>query len=276
MIKTFLRDGFLRKTIRDIDKNLPGMKMVIVDDGVESRDKIRLYSDLARRGHVCEWLPFDSGFGAKANKAIEHLSDRPYTLIGSDDFDFGRPGVADGIRKLISVLDHDPEVGSVAGRVNNNRYEGFLLRGPDWVKEVLLDPEKDPFRTTADGVKYYPVDLTVNYNLVQTKLLGPGRITWPEDSKIGGDHFGFYDQLRQMGMSAAWCPGVVIHEQQHDATGQNDRRYPQYRGRARKALPAFLRRHGLKWYQGFYGNIDRLPAEVQASRQGAGAQRAQA
>ncbi len=163
---------------------------------------------------------------------------------------------------MISVLDHDPEVGSVAGRVNGRPYEGFLIRGPDFVKEVLLDREKCDYRQTSDGVKYALVDLTVNYNLVQTKLLGPGLITWPEDSKIGGDHFGFYDQLAKLGMKAAWCPGVNISEQSPDTTGANDRRYPQYRARARKALPAFLRRHRLKWYQGFYGNIDRLPEET--------------
>ncbi len=97
MIKTFLRDGFLRKTVRDIEKYLPGAKMVIVDDGVEAPKKIRLYQELASKGHVCRWMPFDSGFGAKSNHGIKFLGDRPYTLIGSDDFDFSGPGVADGI-----------------------------------------------------------------------------------------------------------------------------------------------------------------------------------
>ncbi len=258
MIKTFLRDGYLVQTARDIERCLPGMKMVIVDDGRESRTKIALYQELARRGHICEWLPFDSGFGAKGNHAIQFL-DRDYTLIGSDDFDFAGAGVPEGIRRLISVLDHDCEVGSVAGRVDAKPYEGFVERGADYIRLVPLDPEKAPKQRTADGVEYYYVDHTVNYNLVRSKLLGPGRITYETRTKMGADHFDFYDDLRKYGMKIAWCPGVNINQQRNPALkARNDPKYTLYRGRAPHGVQGFLRKYGIKRFIGFRGHVDEL------------------
>lgn len=258
LIKTFLRDGYLFKTVKDIEANLPGMRMVIVDDGYESPQKIRLYAELGRRGHECRWMNFDSGFGAKANEAIAYL-DREYVLIGSDDFDFAGAGVAEGIRKLISVLDHDPEVGSVAGHVDGKAYEGFVERGPDQIRLVPLDPERCQYQTTSDGVRYAYVDHTVNYNLVRSKLLGEGRITFETRTKMGADHFDFYDDLRKYGMKIAWCPGVNINQIRDEAAkARNHRDYTKYRGRAPKGVPGFLRKYGIKRFIGFRGHVDVL------------------
>lgn len=258
MIKTFLRDGYLFQTVRDIERCLPGLKMVIVDDGYESRTKIALYAKLARRGHACVWLPFDSGFGAKANAAVPFL-DRPYTLIGSDDFSFAGAGVSEGIRKLIAVLDHDPEVGSVAGHVNGRPYEGFIERGPEWIREIALDPEHCEYQTTAAGLRYAYCDLTVNYNLVRSKLLGPGQIVFETRTKMGSDHFDFYDDLRKLGMKTAWCPGVNIDELKDPALrAANHRDYPKYRGRSRAGIPGFLRKYGIKRYLCMSGHVDEL------------------
>lgn len=262
LIKTFLRDGFLFRTVQDIQKHLPGMKMIIVDDGYESREKIKLYADLRRRGHFCVWLPFDSGFGAKANAGMPYM-DREYVLIGSDDFDFAGREVPDGIRRMISVLDARGDIAVVAGRVDNNPYEGFIERGADYFREIRFDPAVHPMERTPDGVEYALVDLTVNYNLVRSKVLGPGRVVWETHNKIGGDHFDFYEEMRKRGYKIAWAPGVNIR-QMRGVHPLNHRKYGEYRARARQAIPGFLRKHGIRRYIGFDGRVDKLPEEKPA------------
>lgn len=259
LIKTFLRDGYLVQTVADIEAQLPGGKMVIVDDGYECPRKISLYNRLSRRGHVCRWLPFDTGFGAKANAALPYL-DRPFTLVASDDFNFRGEGVVQGIQKLMSVLTHDPEVGSVAGRVCNRAYECFIERGDDWVREIRLNPDTCEYRQTPDGVHYALCDLTVNYNLVRSEIFAPGKIRFTERSKMGGDHFDFYHDLAKAGWKIAWCPGVSIPEyQDRRLAALNHREYAKYRGRSRLAVPDFLRAHGLKRYICMGGHVDQLP-----------------
>lgn len=258
LVKTFLRDGFLYRTLDAVPRVLPGAKIVLVDDGYEAARKISLYAELRRLGHACIWLPFDSGFGAKSNAAIPVLHDRPYTLIASDDFDFWTPGCADGVRRMLAVLDADPQVGVASGRVDNRPYEGFIERGADYFREIRLDPLEHARRATPDGVAYYPVDLTVNYNLVRSSLLGPRRCWWETEYRIGGDHFDFYEQVRAQGFAIAWVPGVNINQQRFQPHLVHPR-YGQYRARARAAVPAFLRRHGIRRYIGFDGREDRLP-----------------
>ncbi len=60
MIKTFLRDGYLHECLNGLEQNFPDAKIVVVDDGYESKEKITRYSELRRKGHACQWLPFDS------------------------------------------------------------------------------------------------------------------------------------------------------------------------------------------------------------------------
>jgi hypothetical protein len=100
--------------------------MVIVDDGYETRAKIRLYCQLARRGHVCEWLPFNSDFASRTNAAVQFL-DRPYTLVASDDLNFAGEGVGAGILQMVAALEADPEVGAIRGCVDNKAYDDFIL-----------------------------------------------------------------------------------------------------------------------------------------------------
>jgi hypothetical protein len=126
MINTFLRDGFLLKMLRDIESRLPGMQIVVIDDGYDSRKKIKVYSELARRGHICDWLGFNSPPRQRLDAALRFL-DRPYTLAASDDLDFAGPGVASGILKMLATLDAHPEINAVAGMVDGKPREGFIL-----------------------------------------------------------------------------------------------------------------------------------------------------
>jgi hypothetical protein len=244
LIKTFLRDGYLFRCIQGIEKNLPEAKMVIVDDGLEQGFKITRYQELRNAGHVCEWLPYDSGFGAKANAGIPHC-DRDYVLIASDDFDFSQPFVREGIEKLAGVLDADPSIHIVSGRVNGRTYESCLERDGATVREIPTTREK----RTINGIDYYLVDLTVNYSLIRRECLGPDKLHWDGDIKIGhGEHGGFFVDAKRLGYGVAVVPDAVIHEFEKDASMIHPM-YPQARSRARLPGRTCLKRRGIDRWQ---------------------------
>lgn len=253
MVKTFLRDGCLLKCLKGIQRHLPECKIIVVDDGYEQKYKITLYSELREAGHECIWLPFDSGFGAKANAAIAAL-DRQYTLIASDDFDFDNHNVRPGVELLVDVMDSLPYVGFAGGRVDDKPYEGTIERGEGYIREHYLSMNN--FQVVR-GIQYKLCDLTVNYGLVRTTALGftKGKVHWHSEWKIGGDHFTFFDELKIAGWQIAWVPGVNIN-QIKPMPGMVDWRYPPYRARAREALPSLFKRYGITKYYAFDGRVD--------------------
>jgi hypothetical protein len=190
MIKTFLRDGFLFRCLEGLEANFPESKIVVVDDGHEAGlnspyNKIAKYAELRAKKHACIWLPFDSGFGAKANAAIPECMQKEYVLIGSDDFDFSDPAVRSGVEAMQKVLDAVPSLGLVSGRVDNNPYEFCWEPFERGLREV----PKYHGTGHVNGSTYHLCDLTVNYSLVRTKIFDPqfGQIRWDGGQiKIGG------------------------------------------------------------------------------------------
>lgn len=245
VIKTFLRDGLLFRCLDGLERLFPDVKIVIVDDGYGSKQKHTLYPQLRDRGHVCVWLPFDSGFGAKANAAIP-FCDRPYVLIGSDDFDFSHPSVREGIEKMVSVLDTDQDIQIVSGRVNGNPYEAILEMGTDWVREV---PGFHSHRM-RNGVGYYLTDLTVNYSLIRRECLGPGKLHWDGgEAKIGhGEHGAFFVDAKKLGYGVAVVPDAHIREMDWDFSVVHPK-YPDYRKRASQPERLCFKARGIKhWF----------------------------
>lgn len=241
LMKCLLRDGLMYKSSAGVVNNLPGAKLVIVDDGVESREKITYYARLRSAGHVAAWMPFDSGFGAKSNEAIQYY-DRPYVLIASDDFDF-TPKAADGIRRMMAVLDGDPSLDIVSGRVDESPYEAMMrvqVR-EDGLKEIICTRPDYTKMRTVNGVECLDVDLTVNYNLMRREVFD--KVRWDDEFKIGGDHGLFYLKAQEQGLRTAWVSGVSI-SQLHPERGDCDPRYGHFRGRARHSLPRLYRKYG--------------------------------
>lgn len=249
LLKTFLRDGHLYETIDAIEANLPGAKMIIVDDGYESKRKITTYAALRDRGHTCVWLPFDSGFCAKANEGVKHL-DREFLLIGSDDFDF-TPRAAEGVLKMMTVLRHDQALGMASGRVDGVPYEGNIEMGERWIREHPL--EMSNFEKVGN-VEYKKCDLTVNYGLVRNSIFADGKCRWA-DYKIGGDHFEWFYGLKQAGWQVAYVRGVNIR-QQRPKPGYAHEDYGKYRARAGQALPTFFAKFNIDQYICFDGRAD--------------------
>ncbi len=236
LIKTFLRDGYLTRCIAGIQKTMPEVKIVVVDDGEESADKIKLQSRLRAEGHIYHWLARDSGFGAKSNAAIQFY-DRPYVLIGSDDFDFADISVRRGIERMLIVMESNPELGVVSGRVNNRPYEMLLEVGSDWVKA------EPGYRGSnrVNGIDYQFTDLTVNYSLVRREVFEKAR--WDSDVKIGGgEHGAWFLDVRRAGWKVAVVSGASIKELPNNA-GWRHPTYLTMRGRARDPeRPCYIRR----------------------------------
>lgn len=245
VIKTFLRDGYLVQALNGIEKHLPEVKIVVVDDGYESKHKIVLYSHLREKGHECIWLPFDSGFGAKSNAALKHCN-REFVLIGCDDFRFDDPSVREGIERMVTVLEQRKDFGVASGRVDGNPYEACLDINDGRVIErrlVLADPSE------VTGVKYYPCDLTVNYSLIRRSVLGLDKVHWDDDVRIGGgEHGSFFVDVKRSGWKVCLVEGANITTMPFCMDWQNQQ-YPSFRQRARQPeRPCFQRRGIREWH----------------------------
>jgi len=249
LIKTFLRDGYLLQCLSGIQRTMPDAKIIIVDDGYESSQKIQLYSELRRRGHCCEWLPFDSGFGAKSNRGVE-LADRDYVLIGSDDFNFGEPTVRGYIEKMVAVLDALPEVGIASGRVNGRPYEAILDLSADSVREK----QGYSGEGQINGIAYKYCDLTVNFSLIRRAVFE--KVTWDSDVKIGGgEHGAFFVDVKRAGWRTVYIPGVNINEMKGPQQWAHHS-YGRFRGRASAPGRICLKRRGISTYHLMGGAVE--------------------
>ncbi len=254
MVKTFLRDGYMKECVRRIRKSLPECKIILVDDGRSHRDKIALYAELQDQGHKVIWLPFDSGFGAKANAAIPAM-DRPYVLIASDDFDFHPEEVRAGILRMLNVLDAEPAYSVASGRVNGNPYEGlFEFPSTGTVRE------RRGYRgtyMTPQGITYHPCDITVNYSLIRTAVFHKHGIRWDGgEVKIGGgEHGAFFLDLFNAGIKTVYVPGANINELPKTPYLQHPS-YAEKRGRARQPGRPCFRKRGVLRYELFDGGVE--------------------
>jgi hypothetical protein len=255
LVKTLLRDKLMYKCVSLIEEHMPGARIVIVDDGLESKDKVAFYSQLRAKGHSCAWLPFDAGFGAKSNEAKKYY-DRKYVLIFSDDFE-ANSEVADGVLKMIKVLEARPDIGVASGRVDGQPYESTVTETerPDGLIDVVLTPaDHSPENyQEIDGVRYLECGQTVNYNLVRRDALK--RCLWDEEFPIGGDHHQFYEQVKVQGYKVCYVEGANV-TQLHRFPGSEDPLYGQARGRARFSLPRVFEKNRWASYTTIDGRVD--------------------
>lgn len=247
LVKTFLRDQYLYRCLQGIEKMMPEVKIVVVDDGYHEKFKeTAFYSRLRTLGHVCIWLPFDSGFGAKANAAIPYFKDHQYVLIASDDFDFEDVRVRAGIERMVTVLDNDPSIHIVSGRVNGRPYEACL----EVVDNCVLEKPGHRERREVAGIEYKVCDLTVNFSLIRTSCFGDDKLHWDgKDVKIGGgEHGSFFLDAQRLGYGVAVIENVGIREMPYDFSKMHPS-YPQMRNRARADGRPCLRARGIEKWQ---------------------------
>lgn len=239
LVKTFLRDGYLKKTVESIQAHAPEAKIVIVDDGYEQSFKISWYAQLRAIGHETLWLPFDSGFGAKANAGVA-VCDTEYVLIASDDFDF-TADVRHSLDRMINFLDLAQNYEMVSGRVNGRPYEATLEINGD---RVIESPGFSGQGTIA-GINFHSCDLTVNFTVIRRAFLN--KVKWDDDVKIGGgEHGAFFVDVKRAGGSVAYLPGANINEFPNGRTDWMDQQYPSMRARAKAPGRVCLARRGIR------------------------------
>lgn len=249
LVKTLLRDQHLYEAVDGIRRNMPEVKILVVDDGDSVLDeKQRWVKSFVEAGGNYVKRPFDSGFGHKSNMAI-HYCDTPYLLIASDDFDFMPREARHGIEMLTTVLDNVPDAAIASGRVNGCDYQFYLNDRGTEVYEIPFSrrgPGVGPLY--AEGIEYYYVDLTVNYSLIRKSILGfdEKQVHWDDDVKIGGgEHGAFFVDVKRAGHKVVWVPGVEIREQRGKG------RDPRYHGMRKRAgspeRPCFVRRGILRY-----------------------------
>lgn len=249
-IKTFLRDSHLYEAVNGIRKNLPEVKIAIVDDGDTIYhiypDKADFYEQLLKDGHDIIIVPFDSGFGFKSN-LLARMFKTDYLLIGSDDFDFSTKEVRIGITRLLSIMENNPEIDIASGRVNKRPYEFNLEDKGDVIIETVV-PEKTSYN---DPLGYQLCDLTVNYSLIRRRVFS--KISWDDDVRIGGgEHGAFFVDVKRAGFKVAYVPGVNINEQQRESSDE----YKKFRSRSRNPDRPCFDKRGIKQYVLGNGQID--------------------
>lgn len=245
-IKTFLRDEALFNTISAIQNTMPEVRMIIADDGEQSEKKDSLYADLTQKGHQIIICPFDSGFGFKSNRIVEAL-DKPYLLVGSDDFDFRPPSVRQGIEKLVDVLDRT-DVDIASGRVHGP-YEFDLEDRGDVIIEHKVNTNLSPMPW------FIRCDLTVNYSLIKKRVFE--KVKWDQKPdvphSIGGcEHGMFFLDVKRANYKVVYVPLVEIKEQQN----VNSPRYMQFRARSSDPRRACCDLRGVRKYILGSGKID--------------------
>ena len=241
-IKTFLRDEKLFTAIAGIESKLYDAKMIIADCGDISNRKEELYASLIQRCHTVIYLPFDAGFGAMSNAIVDAL-DRPYLLIGSDDFDFRPESVRIGIDKLQEVLDLT-DIDIASGRVRGP-YEFDLEDRGDTIIEHRVETNIDPVPWVIG------CDLTVNYSLIRREVFS--KVRWDDDIKIGGgEHGAFFVDVKRAGFKVGYVPGVEISEQE----GDDSLEYKSYRIRSLFTDRPCFDRRGIKKYVLGSGKVD--------------------
>jgi len=248
-IKTFLRDAKLFKAIEGIRTNMPGAQIIVADDGVRTDEKYNLYSDLVLCGHKVGVFSFDSGFGFKSNQIVNML-DRPYLLIGSDDFDF-TPKAAEGVRTMIEIMEesHPGELDILSGRLNGRTYEFFL----DDLGDTIIEHKADTnFKMNGIRPRVYLVDLTVNYSLIRRDVFK--HVKFDNEEIIGeGGHGAFFVDCKRAGLKVGFTPLAEINEQ-HEP--EDSARYRQYRARASSPSRKTFDRRGIKKYVLGSGKVD--------------------
>lgn len=238
LVTSFLRQGYLKDCLWSIRKNLPECPVITIDDSDLLLD---MPPDDGKDGLIL--LPFDSGLPAKRNAGVRSCK-TPYFLLGCDDFNFAHPVVRPGIERMLAVLERRPEVSVAGGRVDFNRYEGFLELVPG---EYIQEHRLDAFGM-MDGDDH-DCDLTVNYFLARAiDVVG---VPWDERMKIGGEHFQFFWDLKKGGKTVTWVKGADITTLPADPA-KVDARYPAYRARAHSlGHRIMLETMGVKEYRGF-------------------------
>ena len=206
-IKTLLRPRALKRLLDSVYKFYPGMRCIIVDDSREPS----LDSSYPHWQHIQYInLPFDVGLGAGRNAMID-ATDTKYCLYLDDDFILCEQSKIEQFKAILDAGIADIVGGQVRDGKRLRKYHGLLAKKGDAL--VYTRADKGSGVLTVDGVelKYFLVDITLNFFLGRTDMLR--KVRWDADLKINTHTQFFYDAKRE-NARVAYCPNVhILHKQ---------------------------------------------------------------
>jgi GT2 family glycosyltransferase len=227
LITVFERWDKLEQLLFSIAKHCPNAHIAIADQSKKfyAKKYLDLYFRLAQAGlknkPMAFNLPYDCGVSYCRNY-LHKITARKYKLILEEDFVFTEKT---DIRKLVDVMEADPQVGAVGGMVLEN---GCPV---DFVNDIMIDydvilrkKKTIQFLNPADGynkvlcdLKYTYADTVANFTLFRKECLD--EIKWDENIKIHGEHTDFYLNWKETSKhKVAYTPDVVIN---HDKSNQD-------------------------------------------------------
>jgi GT2 family glycosyltransferase len=233
---TILRREEARRCILSAREHFPELAIYVADQSGENSEQ----ADFYRRHDVSYWfVSFDMGLSAARNFLIEKVQEK-YILIGDDDFIFTEETKIDA---AIAVLDKDPEVGFVGGKVvdigydnQGNReivaerhYEYLLNYRP--AEQLLIYTPVDwirPIVRHAGQIEYLLCDIVLNFGIFRRQMFEDERIRWEERIKINGEHEDFFLKVKMYSkFRVAYCDSLKIDHQRHIENEYKGLRYRQ-------------------------------------------------
>lgn len=242
IVKTLKRPDCLERLMWSILKDYPRAKVTIADDDIKFNKNfyIDLWKRLMDKGlknkPVAYNRPYDSGLSACRNFLVDN-TDGEYVLLLDDDFIFTENT---RIMKMKKILDNNPEIGIVGGKVINDEHETHFECILERKGDVLYQKEDNNDWKDCNGIIYKLIGCVLNFALIRRKLLDD--IRWDNEIKIKGEHTDFYLRLKNTKWKIAYCPEVSI-DHKHISCGE----YREMRMRDNFFL-LMMKKHGLKKY----------------------------
>lgn len=240
LIKTFLRDDVLFKTIEAVRAMMPyPFRLYIADDGRMTDRKEALYKKLNDEGHVVVMLAFNSGISVGRNALLKVVRE-DYVLLLDDDTCIKD---SESLRRMRACLDADADLGLVAAVLKRESGAWF---GPqaysfglrfDWRDDLLVRLPAAKDEKKAGEVTYRIADQVPNVFLAKREVFD--EVRWDDRIKIEYEHMDFFLRLKK----TSWKAGVCLDAQAVHFVSEPPAEYTRYRHTAPKDY--FYRKHGI-------------------------------
>ncbi len=226
IVKTFLRPKRLQRLIMSCKQYLPGLRIIVADDG-------KPYANQAKgipmpAVHKYLELPFDVGLSEGRNQALRHVQ-TPYTMLFDDDF------LLDGCHPVHEALEYIREsrlelLGLRMWRKEHGHHAWERWLDVNGSGEVLTmrKPEAD-----EQVGQHMPCELCLNCFIARTGALQ--EVQWTPALKMG-EHLDFFLRFKGRPMGV-YQQGHVLHQ-------RGGRTSPEYK--AKRARAAAMRNKALR------------------------------
>ena len=240
IITTFNRPKSLLKLIKSIRKYYNDLPIIVVDNGNNGKNRIRMH------GVSYYKIPFDSGLSFSRNFAIPKVKTK-YILLLDDDFEFVSKTRIDKLLDIAKENDFDIVGGSVEGL----NYNGILELDGNVLRYIKGDRGR---------INDYPLyDMVLNFFVGKVESIKKNGC-WDEELKLG-EHTDFFLRAKQHNLKITFEPSVLV-KHNHDRGEE----YLKFRSRSNQYVQMFMRKNGISKIINFVGNETLLKAPLSTNK----------